>query len=488
MSIIRVKRSGGTGSPSALAQGEMAYSFLAGTQSNGGDRLYIGTGTETGGVAANIEIIGGKYFTSKLNHVPGTLTNNSAVIVDASGKINTFNATALTANTFTITATLTANNSVGTAGQVLTSNSSGVYWSTIVGTTNIGQSSNSSVISITSSTGTGTTLLAANSTTAGLLSADTQTIGGAKTFNATATFADIVVSGNVTVNGTTTTINSTTITVDDINIELGSVASPTDVTANGGGITLKGATDKTFSWLSATAAWTSSEDLNLLSGKVYEINGTSVLSATTLGSGVTASSLTSVGTITSGTWSGSFGAVSGANLTNLTAGNLSGTIPSGVLGNSTTYVGTTAITLNRGSGNQGLTGITSIALPGSTSGTVTLQPTATAGTTTITLPATTGTLITTGDSGTVTNAMLAGSIEITKLASSTISGVSLGSNLNALTIGTGLSGSSYNGSAAVTIAANIATTSTLGIASFDSTNFAVSSGAVSISTIDGGTY
>ena len=68
-------------------------------------------------------------------------------------------------------------------------------------------------------------------------------------------------------------------------------------------------------------------------------------------------SLATVGTITSGTWSGSFGAVSGANLTSLTAGNLSGTIPSAVLGNSTYYIGTTAITLNRASGAQSLTGI-----------------------------------------------------------------------------------------------------------------------------------
>jgi hypothetical protein len=101
----------------------------------------------------------------------------------------------------------------------------------------------------------------------------------------------------LTVNGTTTTINATTITVDDKNIELGSVATPTDVTAEGGGITLKGATDKTFNWVGATAAWTSSEDLNLLTGKVYEINGTSVLSSSTLGSGVVNSSLTSVGTL-----------------------------------------------------------------------------------------------------------------------------------------------------------------------------------------------
>ena len=72
----------------------------------------------------------------------------------------------------------------------------------------------------------------------------------------------------------------------------------------------------------------------------------------------------------------------------------------------TTFIGTTSIALNRTSANLALSGITSIGLPGSTSGTVTLQPAATAGTTTITLPATTGTLITTGDTGTVTTTMI----------------------------------------------------------------------------------
>jgi len=119
-----------------------------------------------------------------------------------------------------------------------------------------------------------------------------------------ATGTSLVLSGDLTVNGTTTTINSTTITVDDKNIELGSVASPTDAGADGGGLTLRGATDKTFNWVDATDAWTSSENMNLLTGKVYEINGTSVLSGSTLGSGVTASSLTSVGTIATGTWQG----------------------------------------------------------------------------------------------------------------------------------------------------------------------------------------
>ena len=67
--------------------------------------------------------------------------------------------------------------------------------------------------------------------------------------------------------------------------------------------------------------------------------------------------ITGVGTISTGTWSGSFGAVTGANLTNLTAANLTGTIPSTVLVNSTVYVGTTAVALNRASAGISLTGV-----------------------------------------------------------------------------------------------------------------------------------
>jgi len=48
---------------------------------------------------------------------------------------------------------------------------------------------------------------------------------------------------------------------------------------------------------------------------------------------------------------------SGASLTNLPAGQLSGTIPSGVLGNSSLYIGTTSIALNRSSSAQSLTGV-----------------------------------------------------------------------------------------------------------------------------------
>jgi hypothetical protein len=126
----------------------------------------------------------------------------------------------------------------------------------------------------------------------------------AVSFASVQTTGDVTVGGNLTINGTTTTINSSSISVDDINITLGDTESPTDTSANGGGITLKGATDKTINWVQSTTAWTSSEDFNLLTGKVYEINGTTVLGSTALGTGVTGSSLTSVGTIGTGTWQG----------------------------------------------------------------------------------------------------------------------------------------------------------------------------------------
>ena len=87
------------------------------------------------------------------------------------------------------------------------------------------------------------------------------------------TAVNLTISGNLTVNGTTTNINSTNLVVEDKNVVLADVETPTDTTANGGGITLKGATDKTFNWVDATDAWTSSEHLNLASGKSYYLNG-----------------------------------------------------------------------------------------------------------------------------------------------------------------------------------------------------------------------
>ena len=161
----------------------------------------------------------------------------------------------------------------------------------------------------------------------GLVSTQAQSFAGIKTFTNAVSVTDntgsgsyttgaLIVSGGVgiggtlnvqgdlNVQGTFTTINSTTITVADKNIELGVVATPTDITAQGGGITLRGATDKSINWYSGVG-WSSSESWNLASGNTYKINGDSLLSSTSLGTGVTNSSLTALGVITTGTWSGS---------------------------------------------------------------------------------------------------------------------------------------------------------------------------------------
>jgi hypothetical protein len=191
----------------------------------------------------------------------------------------------------------------------------------------------------------------------------TQTISGAKTFTGSLNFSgatvdtlsttgNVTVGGNLTVNGTTTTVNSTTVTVDDKNIELGSVASPTDAGADGGGITLKGTTDKTWNWYDATDAWTSSEHIDLASGKSYYINGTQVLSGSALGSGITSSSLTSLGTISSGVWQGTTIATGygGTGATTYSEGQLLIGNSSGSLTKATLTAGT-GVSITNGNGS-----------------------------------------------------------------------------------------------------------------------------------------
>ena len=164
---------------------------------------------------------------------------------------------------------------------------------------------------------------------------------------------NITIAGNLTVNGTTTTVNSTTLQVDDKNIELGTVATPSDTTADGGGLTLKGTTDHTIVWTNSTDSWDFSEHVNIASGKEFKIAGTSVLSATTLGSAVVNSSLTSVGTIATGTWSASTIAVDkgGTGQTSYTNGQL---LIGNTTGNTLTKATLTAgsnVTITNGTGS-----------------------------------------------------------------------------------------------------------------------------------------
>lgn len=95
-----------------------------------------------------------------------------------------------------------------------------------------------------------------------------------------ATFASLTVSGDLTVNGTTTNINTTNLVVEDKNIILGDVTTPSDTTADGGGITLKGATDKTFNWINSTGLWTASVGLSAPTLTSTVATGTAPLTVT----------------------------------------------------------------------------------------------------------------------------------------------------------------------------------------------------------------
>ena len=92
--LTRIKHltSSGTTAPSSLLKtGEIAYTYGGGTQANGGGRVYIGVGAESGGIASGQEVVGGKYFTDLLDHAHGTTTANSALIVDSAKHVDILN-------------------------------------------------------------------------------------------------------------------------------------------------------------------------------------------------------------------------------------------------------------------------------------------------------------------------------------------------------------------------------------------------------------
>ena len=94
----------------------------------------------------------------------------------------------------------------------------------------------------------------------------------------TTTLTNLTINGDLQVDGTTTTINSTTMTVDDKDLVLGSVASPSDSTAYGGGIILKGANDKKLTYLSTGDKWVFNKALDV--GGSLDVTGNIVVSGT----------------------------------------------------------------------------------------------------------------------------------------------------------------------------------------------------------------
>ena len=104
---------------------------------------------------------------------------------------------------------------------------------------------------------------------------------------------DVVVGGDLTVSGSTTTLDTQNLIVEDKNIIIGQVATPTDTTADGGGLTLKGASDYTIAWNDSRNAWLFNQHLQPASDFSNDLGGSSYRwNAIYGGAGVFANSLT----------------------------------------------------------------------------------------------------------------------------------------------------------------------------------------------------
>ena len=290
--VIKIKRSTGTTAPTTaqVVIGEMACTMDS-TNNGASNKVFMGVQDAVGVVA--VVPIGGKFYTNLLDSHGSfktiSVSGQSDVVADTGVWNDTLTLVAgtgmtITTNAGTDTVTFASSGNAGTVTSITPAADSGTGTAiTTSGTLTISGTANEVNTSVS-----GTTV------TVGL--PDNVTIAGTLT-----------ITGDLTVNGTTTTVNSATLTIDDPNIVLNSIASPTDILADGGGITLKGgaSAEYTLTWVNATDAWTSNQNFNISSASfAYYINGASVLNSTTLGTGITTSSLTTVGIIGSGTWQG----------------------------------------------------------------------------------------------------------------------------------------------------------------------------------------
>ncbi len=107
-SIIRVKRSTGTGAPSSLNFGELGLTVGVGTHGNKGGRLFAGDN------AQNAQVVGGRYYTDLLSIAPGlvagqanptTAANGFVAIVDQTGRVDQWNVDNLRLDTNTVSST-----------------------------------------------------------------------------------------------------------------------------------------------------------------------------------------------------------------------------------------------------------------------------------------------------------------------------------------------------------------------------------------------
>lgn len=323
-SIIRIKRSEVSGNPATLAAGELAYTSLTDNGSNGGDRLYIGMGTETAGNAVNHVVIGGKFFTDQITAATSAATANTLVKRDALGGITVSTITgSIIGNADTATAWLnprsidltgdgtasitgldgtanksaaftlaTVNSNVGqfgstTAIPIVTVNAKGLVTSVttaaistsfnLYGDSGVTAVAGGDSLAITGGTGVTTSAgtgpnLTINigqpvATTDNVTFNDITTNGTLYSNDITATNVTVdgnaIITGNLTVQGTTTTVDSVTVAIGDKNISLAKDAT-TAAEADGGGITIVGPTvAAALSYTAVDDRWNFNKNLNV---------------------------------------------------------------------------------------------------------------------------------------------------------------------------------------------------------------------------------
>jgi hypothetical protein len=323
----------------ALAAGTVNIASGAGT---GNKTVNIGTSATSGTTAVNIGSASGATSTIALN---GAVTVGGDMTIN--GTLTTINSNSLTVDDKNIELGGVTAGTISATGTVGSISGTGPWTATITGMTDTADLIPGSAISATNGTGS---------------------LGSGGTYIVASIVSNTSITYTAT-GGTTPTAGTVT------NI---TTTGATDSTANGGGVILKGTTDKTLLWDSTNANWTSSENFNLVTGKVYKINNVSVLSSTTLGSGVTSSSLTSFGTSPTLTTPvidtiNASGAAVAASLWNtiITTGSIStgGALTTGSINiaNGSTFNGTVNIASGVGTVNKAINIGT-----GSTSGTTTI--------------------------------------------------------------------------------------------------------------------
>tara|TARA_B000000565_G_scaffold233324_1_gene193080 strand:- start:9253 stop:10182 length:930 start_codon:yes stop_codon:yes gene_type:complete len=294
LKIRRRASSGSAGSPSALKSGELAFNEVSATNT-----LFYGYGDDGSGNATSIEAIAGAGAYTTLSTAQtisgnktftGTVSLGSATLqgitTDVINEVN---------NLFYTDARARSAVSV-TAGTGLSYNSS-------TGVFALGSIPNTSLANQGVTFTNGTTAFANNlGETVTIQGTNNEVEVGSSSANRTLTIGlpndvtisnDLTVVGDLVVQGQTTTLSTTEVAVEDKNIVLGNTSSPSDTTADGGGITLKGSSDYEIKWVNSTNSWTFNQNINVTTGGlsiggVQVINGSRVMSNTAItGSGNT---------------------------------------------------------------------------------------------------------------------------------------------------------------------------------------------------------